>query len=274
LRAFGQVLDAPELVIGGWGPSVVEPAGLVALAAGCAQRRARGLRTRVEADVAGEDGAGETVEALRRMDFFRVLGLEAGGAPQERLADIRVVDLRAIDSEAAARQVATACEALLRVQMPSLASSLRRFARNVIEELGVNIVQHSGAPSTGFAMAQAWSDGAPRFQLAAADAGVGFLASLQRNPELAGRVEEDADALQLALTKGLSGAGTAQNSGFGLEMLRHLSDLLDADLRLISGGALLHRRTVAGQRANVVRPAGPWRGAWIVLDAPLAARPG
>jgi anti-sigma regulatory factor (Ser/Thr protein kinase) len=207
------------------------------------------------------------------MDFFHVLGFEDEPAAARLPPAGRFVELRRIASETIAEETARACEALLREQLPSLASSLRRYARSVIEELGVNIVQHSNAPETGFAMAQAWGGDSPRLQIAAADAGVGFLTSLQRNLEFAGRVEEDGDALQLALTKGLTSTDGTQNSGFGLEMLRNLADVLGADLLIASGEAMLVRRTIAGQRTTVIRRVGPWRGAWISLDAPLSKLP-
>jgi hypothetical protein len=149
---------------------------------------------------------------------------------------------------------------------------MRRFARNVIEELGVNIVQHSGAAGTGFTLGRGWGGDAPRLQLSAADAGVGFLASFQRHPEFAGRVQEEAEALQLALQTGLTASDSPANSGFGLGMLRFLADQLGADLWIVSGGAVLHRRTVAGQRANSVRSVSAWSGSWICLDAPLSRR--
>lgn len=261
--------NQPDLTIEGLDRAWIEPAGITALAAGCAARSAAGLITRIE--IADEHSA--AISYLRRMDFFHVLGIEHVPTPARLPAGGRFVELRAILSEEAAERTARACEELLRAQLPRLASSLRRYARNVIEELGVNILQHSGAPGTGFAMAQAWGGDAPRFQIAAADAGVGFLASLQRNLEFAGRIEEDGDALQLALTKGLTSTDGSNNSGFGLEMLRSLADVLGAELRIASGSALLIRRSIAGQRTTVIRSVGPWRGSWISLDAPLPKLP-
>ncbi len=261
--------NQPDLTIEGLDRAWIEPAGIAALAAGCAARSAAGLITRIA--IGDEDSA--QIGSLRRMDFFRVLGIVDVPIPTRRPTEGRFVELRSILSEEAAEQTARACEELLRAQLPRLASSLRRYARNVIEELGVNILQHSGAPKTGFALAQAWGGDAPRFQIAAADAGVGFLTSLQRNPEFAGRIDEDGDALQLALTKGLTSTDGSNNSGFGLEMLRSLADALGAELRIASGDALLIRRSIAGQRTTVIRSVGPWRGSWISLDAPLPKLP-
>lgn len=267
--AWNAVANQPDLTIEGLDRAWIEPAGIAALAAGCAARSAAGLITRIA--IADERSA--SIEALRSMEFFRVVGIEDESTAARGPTAGGSVPLRSILSEGIAEQTARACGELLRAHLPGLASSLRRYARNVIEELGVNILQHSGAPGTGFAMAQAWGGDAPRFQIAAADAGVGFLASLQRNLEFAGRIEEDGDALQLALTKGLTSTDGSNNSGFGLEMLRSLADVLGAELRIASGSALLIRRSIAGQRTTVIRSVGPWRGSWISLDAPLPKLP-
>src|SRR3989442_1649945 len=82
--------------------------------------------------------------------------------------------------------------------LPEMPSSVRRWAKFLLEELGVNIVQHSGAPQTGFGMARGEAR-ERHFQIAFADAGQGFFNSVQRNLEFAGRVQDDGEALQLAL---------------------------------------------------------------------------
>jgi hypothetical protein len=143
------------------------------------------------------------------------------------------------------------------------------MARFVFEELGANVVQHSDAPRTGFGWVDV-DETVGRLELSFADAGVGFLASLQRNPELAGRVHDDAEALQLALTARVSGTGAGRsNMGWGLKALVDFSDLLDGDLYVASGAAMLVRRTIGGQRANTLRAIPTWRGTWICLDAAL-----
>jgi hypothetical protein len=54
-------------------------------------------------------------------------------------------------------------------------------------------------------------------------------------------------------------------------MLRDLADKLRADLWMASGTALLHRRTVGGQRVNTIRPTAGRIGSWIWMDASLDA---
>jgi len=150
---------------------------------------------------------------------------------------------------------------------PPLSPSVVRLTRFVFEELGANIVQHSGRPGTGYGVAVV-DPVRRRLELAFADAGVGFRASLQRNPELEGRIADDSEALQLALTPRLSGTAAPRvNMGVGLKALMDFGDLLSAEVSIASGSALLRRATLAGQRTNVVSSIPPWLGSWISFDA-------
>ena len=177
--------------------------------------------------------------------------------------------LTPITSLPLARAAAEAVERSLHKRFPEISPSVLRMTRSVFEELGANVVDHTGAPETGFG----WADvqlTSRRLHLAFADSGIGFSSSLQRNPELAGRVADDAEALQLALTPRVSGTGPSRkNMGWGLKTLVDLSDLLDGDLHIASGSAMLLRRTRAGQRTNAIRAIPPWQGAWICLEARL-----
>ena len=131
-------------------------------------------------------------------------------------------------------------------------------------------MQHSGAPRTGFGVVQAFPE-RKRFEIAFADAGVGFRASLQRNPELQGRIADDGEALQLALSKGLTGGiPLKQNIVMGLGLLQDFADRVGGDLWIASGDALLRRRTSVGNvRTNTLSATAGWRGSWLCLDAPL-----
>ena len=171
----------------------------------------------------------------------------------------RVSDLRG------ARKIAEDLSSSLEGSLGETGTSPLRALRFLIEELAANVVQHSEQPITGFGCAQA-NHKSRRVEIAFADAGVGFLTSLQRRPELEGRVSDDAEALQFALEPRISGGRAGKNMGFGLSLLRDLSDRLDGELWLASGSALLHRRTaVPGQRVNTIERIAPWSGAWVCL---------
>lgn len=260
-RAWGEVEDAQSLHIVLPSGTFVSPCLVAPLAAGIASRSARSLPTSFQA----EDP--DALRYLQRIDFFRALDVstdeaferhEASGlVPLQRIVDMRV-----------ARELATALGDFLEGQLGAGSTSVLRFARFVFEELGANIVQHSRASGTGFGLAQAWP-ARSEFQFAFADAGVGFLSSLQENPELTGRIEDDGEALQIALEERVSKRGLG-NIGIGLSLLRDLADRLGGNLFAASGEALLHRRTIgAGARGNSVSKIAPWKGAWLCVEATL-----
>lgn len=242
------------------------PVGVAVLAALVADRRERGFRTHFVA----EDANAAVWRYLQRIDFFRSLDVETPESFSRLPPDGRFAPLVKIRDLETARRHAEALSECLDRQLPQLAPSPARMARFVLEELGANVVQHSGRPQTGFGLAQAFVN-LTRFELAFADRGVGFLSSLQRNPELSGRIGSDAEALQLALSVGVTGsADPRRNMGMGLKLLSDFSDHLGADLWIASGDAVLLRRNSVGrQRVSTVRAAPRWQGTWICLDAPI-----
>lgn len=80
-----------------------------------------------------------------------------------------------------------------------------------IGELADNIMQHSEAPESGIA---AFAGNPGRFEYVVADAGVGMLASLRRASEF-GSIRDDMEALQLAITAGVSRHGKGVGYGYG-----------------------------------------------------------
>jgi anti-sigma regulatory factor (Ser/Thr protein kinase) len=261
---WNEVAGEPELTLRLPAGAFVRPTGIVLLAAGIAERQRSGLRTRIVRDPGAEDAW----QYLQRIDFFAALGVSIDEDFERHDPRGRFVTLRRITDERLARALAEESADCLEARVQGVASSLLRTARFVFEELGVNVVQHSGAPDTGFGVLQSYSN---RIEIAFADRGIGFLASLQRNPELAGRIEDEAEALQLAVGKGLTGTSAPRkNMGWGLALLQQFADLLGGELWIASGGALLRRRTLAGARTTTVHACPPWRGSWVCLEAPLA----
>lgn len=242
--------------------SLVRPAVLALIASSVAARGARGLLTTV-------NPVGARVHPLT----FAIAGLvklgRGGAGLAYGLPDKPTYTLRQISTMRDAHELAEKAGNGLELQAPDLSPSVVRMARFVFEELGANVVQHSLAPSTGFGLVHA-DPTARRFDLAFADCGVGFLTSLQRNPELKGRLHDDAEALQVAINPRITGASNPRtNMGVGLKLLTDFSDLLGGDLWIASGSALLQRRSTAGQRTNVIRSIPEWRGAWICIEAPI-----
>ena len=177
------------------------------------------------------------------------------------LAQVEVVtDLRG------ARALANRAADQLEAQLGDQVASSLRAARFSIEELAANVVQHSERTETGFGATRAYPESG-RFQIAFADRGIGIKASLEKNLEFHGRIENDAEAIELAIKKKVTRNGQG-NIGWGLYLLTEFSDRLAGDLWIASGAALLHRSGPREARRNEFRAIAPWQGVWICLDAP------
>ncbi|HEX5010038.1 MAG TPA: hypothetical protein VFY71_06530 [Planctomycetota bacterium] len=232
---------------------------IVLVAAMAADRRRRGLQNTVlqaAAASAGSEVARAAIEGL--------------GATPAEASHGRLQLLQPIRDLRTARSIADKAVDAMEKIAPTLSPSIARMTRFVFEEMGANIVQHSGRSETGYGVA-AIDPAGQRLELAFADAGIGFRASLQRNPELEDRIADDAEALQLAVTPRITGTSTPRtNMGIGLKALTDFSDLLAGDLWIVSGSAMLRRSTTAGQRTNLFSSVPPWQGTWIALDARIA----
>jgi len=261
--AWSRVAKEPELTLVLAAGCALRATGLVLLASGIAERQRGGLRTSLKA-ASPSDAA---IRDLQRIEFFSALGVHTEAALARPDPGVESVPLRPIADERAARELANI--SVDRLHLGS--TSPLRMARFVFEELGVNIVQHSGAADTGFGVLQSYPQD-QRLEIAFADRGIGFLASLQKNPEFEGRVEDEGEALQIALGKGATGTSEPRrNMGMGLGLLQDFSDRLGGELWISSGTATLRRRSVAGVRTTTVHANEAWRGSWVCLDAPLKA---
>jgi len=270
IAAWGAVAQTPELRLVLPDSATLEPAGIVLLAAGIARRRLSHLSTWMSSG----SGAADAVRVLASVDFHRELGVEPESPAEPRVSPdapggaSRAIPMRRIANLGIARTQADATRELLESLVPAVPPSTVRAAQFVFEELAANIVQHSEAPETGFGLAIA-DPAARRIQIAFADAGVGFLASLTSNPEFAGRASDDAEAIRLALDPRVTRGGSG-NIGMGLFLLSSLAERVHGDLWIATGGALLARREGnGGGSSETLSPTAGWTGAFLCLDAPV-----
>jgi hypothetical protein len=169
-QAWAAAREAPSLKLVLPAAARLEPAGHSWLAAGIAGRAAAGKSTSI-----AYDPTSAAARELQRIDFFSVLGIELTAVFETPPLADPVVKLRRIETERIATLLARETADCLPNQIPSLPSSRRRAAAFLFEELGVNIVQHSGAPRTGFGLARGYAG--EGLQISFCDAGVGFLSS-------------------------------------------------------------------------------------------------
>lgn len=263
IRAWSRSSDLQDLRLTLARDASLEPAGIVLLAAGIARRQAAGLRTWLDA------AAGSAFEELTRLGFQRELGVESPSDSGAGMVGDEASGLRRLRDLHAVRDLADRTRDLLEARHPPLSPTMLRAAHFVFEELGANVVQHSGRPDTGFGLARAEPETA-RIQIAFADSGMGFRASLEQNPDYTGRIQDEGQAIRLALDRRVTRGGPG-NMGMGLYFLATLAEAIEGDLWIASGSALYSSRPGgSGQREVRVDSTAGWDGAWISLDAPAA----
>jgi anti-sigma regulatory factor (Ser/Thr protein kinase) len=254
IETWSKVGDAPELHLVLPTDAYLEPVAIALLAAGIARRRTLGMRTSMFA----EEGSADAIGLLQSVDFFHQLGVETEGMPDA--APTRpALPLRRLGNLAIARHQAEATRAFLEKVVPPIPPNTARAVQFVFEELAANIVQHSGAPQSGFGIVMV-DPVTKRIQIAFADAGVGFRESLGRNAALAGRIVDDAEAIRLALDRRASEGNTGA-VGMGLLLLSTFAERMQGDLWIASGEAMIVRGV------DTFEKTAGWRGAFVSLDA-------
>lgn len=210
---------------------------------------------------------------LERMNLFdeveRIGGAVRGWRPSLRRQDRHdvLVEVTAVSDLTAAPAVAERFGDLVERHVGLSAASA---AVKALGELLDNALTHAGAPVPAYVAAQTYR-GARRLDIAVADAGVGILAHLRRNPAYAATVRTSA-AIELALQPGVS--GTADRRGHGLSDLLNDAAQFGGRFFVRSMDAIGSVRLARGAGAGVDRrqffdasPATP--GTWASLTLQL-----
>lgn len=123
-------------------------------------------------------------------------------------------------------------------------------------ELQDNVYEHSGKPNSGLI---AYAAGPGTFEFVVADAGMGVLASLCRNPEFSG-LRDSGEALRLAASDGASRYSRDTGHGFGIGTLFKALAHDAGELRFRSGD---HGMTVRGDRPSLTGQLEIAQKAWL-----------
>lgn len=123
-------------------------------------------------------------------------------------------------------------------------------------ELQDNVYQHSDAAASGL-VAYAVAPGA--FEFVVADAGVGILASLTKNPEFSG-LADSGEALRVAASDGASRFDRNTGHGFGIGQLFKALAHDAGELRFRSGD---HAMSIRGDRPSLTGEVKTVQKAWL-----------
>lgn len=123
-------------------------------------------------------------------------------------------------------------------------------------ELRDNVYQHSEAPRTGLV---AYAVGPEMFEFVVADAGIGVLASLIKNPDFAG-LRDSGEALKVAASDGASRYDRSTGHGFGIGQLFKALARDAGELRFRSGD---HAMSIRGDRPSLTGKVDTVQKAWL-----------
>jgi hypothetical protein len=146
-------------------------------------------------------------------------------------------------------------------------NSVAAVFHTMLGELLTNTVDHAVSRVGAFGAAQVHSgvrSGRPGVEVAIADAGVGILQSLRRNPDYAGIVD-CAEGIRTALRRGVSSEVGDPNRGNGLSRVTHQLRAHRARLVLRSGDGLA-RVSPGGRRISTTMTSTPGTWAWLWVD--------
>lgn len=195
---------------------------------------------------------------LTRVSFYDRLQAPVPYPWTRRDSTGRFLELVEADSEENCHRVAGALAEILTTQ-GDLDPQAYRGILTTLSEIIENVFHHAGPAVNPIASAQSY----PRInlvELAIADTGMGFEASLARNPRLRGRFASAAGAIQLALQRKITGT-PARNSGEGLFFAAELTRANGGDLRIYSGSGLVTVGREEGAESGVPH----WQGAVVAL---------
>lgn len=169
---------------------------------------------------------------LVRMKLFDFLDVPRPRQIEEHEEAGRFVPLTQIRTNEDLRNAITNLIPLLHAA-PSVADPIRY----VVSELGRNVLEHARSPVGGFVCAQYYKN-QKRIAIGMADAGIGVAAAIRQSHKAA----DEATALKLALTPGISGAtsrigGNETNAGAGLFFIRSIAKISGNFFLIYSGNA-------------------------------------
>ena len=180
----------------------------------------------------------ETLEAkskhyLERMGLFDILGIESGIKINKKESAGRFIPLTQIQDANALTDFITEITPLLHLS-PEHAEPIKY----IVSELVRNVLEHSESKLGGIVSAQ-YHTKSNTIRIGIVDRGVGILEAIR----FAHTVEDEKQAIQLALTPGISGTtfkagGTELNAGAGLFFIKSIASVNKNFFAMYTGNSL------------------------------------
>jgi len=195
---------------------------------------------------------------LNRIDFYELVGMDVDYPWRRHSADGRFREVVQVQSESEGEVVVGEVMAILNCNVDGVAGVYDAVHHAFLEVVN-NVFHHAQSPTQAVICAQSypWHR---RVELAVADSGRGIPASLSRNPDLAGRFDSAAEAIELAVQPRVTGRpehNTGEGLFFSLEFIK-----------ANGGQACIHSQDgalwVRGRKAKAWRVPF-WPGTWVSL---------
>jgi len=172
---------------------------------------------------------------LERMGLFRALGIRSGINIMEHESAGRFIPITQIKDSGALTTFITEMTPLLHLD-PKHAEPIRY----IVSELVRNVLEHASSRQGAFLSAQYFQK-SNTIRIGIADTGVGIKQTISN----AYPVKSDLDAIQLALTPGVTGTtrregGTEYNAGAGLFFIKSIADV-NRDFFMIYSGKAMYK---------------------------------
>ena len=182
---------------------------------------------------------------LERMGLFKFLGIHSGIRITEHEPAGRFIPLTQVKESNELSRFIVEMTPLLHLE-PKHAEPVRY----IVSELMRNVIEHSQSPSGAFVCAQYYSK-TNTIRIGVADTGIGIWQSINH----AHKPKNDLEALQLALTPGVTGTtrregGTDFNAGAGLFFTKSIATV-NRDFFMIYSGPAMYK--LLKRKSNVAR---------------------
>jgi hypothetical protein len=207
IACAAQIQSSPDVVLDASRLAFAEPFGVVTIAAALLRREAAGLARATYVPPQHD-------QARKFLDEIGFADLVGASAPGRRgTLPIQRISVASLDPSYA-HNVA----ALIEHEVPNTSESVAYLVETAIKEMLQNVVEHAGSATDAVVLTR-WYRRDENVRIAIADSGIGFAASLARNPANAAIRDEQLLIRHAVTIEGTTGRTAQRFGGLGLKRL-------------------------------------------------------